>query len=57
MKRKLSLIGAILIILISICTYNYAAIEIVPSKNQGKDALCNTTISNSSIMPRNDRKR
>ena len=50
MKRKLSLIGAILIILISICTYNYAAIEIVPSKNQGKDALCNTTISNSYLL-------
>lgn len=50
MKRKLSFIGAILIILISICTYNYAAIEIVPSKNQGKDALCNTTISNSYLL-------
>ena len=50
MKRKLSLIGAILIILISICTYNYAAIEIVPSKNKGQDALCNTTISNSYLL-------
>ena len=50
MKRKIYLGIIIMAMLITISNYNYAAIEIVQSKDKGTDSIINTNISNSYLL-------
>ena len=50
MKRKIYLVIIIMVMLISISNYNYASIEIVKSKDNGKDSITYTSISNSYLL-------